>query len=85
MKTYYAIVSAGFVAACVAAVAFGAEEAKSPANGSVQPEVRALYRLGPGDEIKIQQPNATELDGKTARIDDQGFANLPLAPPANCS
>jgi len=46
--------------------------AGSPAN-------RSLYRLGPGDEISVQQPNAEELDGKTARIDDQGAVNLPLA------
>jgi len=38
----------------------------------------SLYRLGPGDEIKVFQENAPELDGKTARIDDLGFINLPL-------
>ncbi|MDP9055403.1 MAG: SLBB domain-containing protein, partial [Acidobacteriota bacterium] len=38
-----------------------------------------LYRLGPGDEIKVQQPNAEEIDGATARVDDQGNVNLPLA------
>jgi polysaccharide export outer membrane protein len=38
-----------------------------------------LYRLGPGDEIKVFQENAPELDGKTARVDDLGFVNLPLA------
>ncbi|HVV46486.1 MAG TPA: polysaccharide biosynthesis/export family protein, partial [Bryobacteraceae bacterium] len=39
---------------------------------------RTLYRLGPGDEIKVLQENAEELDGKTARLDDLGFVNLPL-------
>lgn len=38
-----------------------------------------LYRLGPGDEIKVQQANAEDLDGKTARVDAQGFVNLPMA------
>ncbi len=42
------------------------------------PAPPALYRLGPGDEIRIQQQNAEELDGKTARIDDLGYTNLPL-------
>ena len=41
--------------------------------------VDPLYRLGPGDEIKVQQANAEELDGKTARIDAQGSVNLPMA------
>ena len=36
------------------------------------------YHLGPGDEIKVQQSNAEELDGRTARIDDMGYATLPL-------
>ena len=39
---------------------------------------RLLYHLGPGDEIRVQQPYAEELDGKIARIDDVGFATLPL-------
>ena len=39
----------------------------------------ALYPLGSGDEIKVQQANADELDGAIARIDDQGFVDLPLA------
>ena len=38
----------------------------------------ALYHLGAGDEIRVQQPYAEELDGKVARIDDAGFATLPL-------
>jgi len=46
---------------------------------STSPIPPQLYRLGPGDEIKVQQPNAEELDGKTARVDDQGYLNLPLA------
>jgi polysaccharide export outer membrane protein len=39
----------------------------------------APYRLGPGDEIKVYQENAPELDGKAARLDDRGFVSLPLA------
>jgi polysaccharide export outer membrane protein len=42
------------------------------------PGVPALYRLGPGDEIRVQQQNAEELDGKTARVDALGYINLPL-------
>jgi polysaccharide biosynthesis/export protein len=38
-----------------------------------------VYHLGPGDVISVTQANAEELDDKTARIDDQGWANLPLA------
>lgn len=38
-----------------------------------------LYQLGAGDEIKVQQANAEELDGKVLRIDAQGFADLPMA------
>ena len=79
MNMNYAVLNALFVSASVAVLASGAEEGKNQANRSVQPEVRARYRLGPGDEIRIQQPNVAELDGKTARIDDKGFANLPLA------
>ena len=34
------------------------------------------YILGPGDEIRVQQQNAEELDGKIARIDANGMVNL---------
>jgi polysaccharide export outer membrane protein len=37
-----------------------------------------VYHLGPGDEIKVQQSNAEELDGRAARIDDMGYATLPM-------
>jgi polysaccharide export outer membrane protein len=40
---------------------------------------RTLYHLGPGDEIRVQQANAEELDGKVARVDAKGFVTLPLA------
>ena len=57
----------------------GADEGKrAPANAPLAPVEMQLYRLGPGDEITVQQPNAEELDGKTARIDAEGFATLPL-------
>jgi polysaccharide biosynthesis/export protein len=79
MKLRYSVLNPVFLSVCVAALVSGADEKNSPASGQVQPEVRALYRLGPGDEIKVQQANAEELDGKTARIDDKGYANLPLA------
>jgi polysaccharide biosynthesis/export protein len=63
-----------------------AAEAPSPAvsvtkdshGNSGTPVAPSLYRLGPGDEIKVQQANAEELDGKTARVNDEGFVNLPL-------
>jgi len=38
----------------------------------------SIYRLGPGDEIKVFQANAPELDGKAVRLDDLGFVSLPL-------
>ena len=38
----------------------------------------SLYVLGPGDEITVHQPNAEELDNLAARIDDMGYATLPL-------
>src|SRR4051794_22308353 len=77
------------VFAVTAALASGATETKPPAtspttqgaiaaHGTATPVSRELYRLGPGDEIKIQQPNAEELDGKTARVDDHGDVNFPL-------
>jgi polysaccharide export outer membrane protein len=37
-----------------------------------------LYKLGPGDEVQVHQVNAEELDGISARVDDNGFVNLPL-------
>lgn len=53
--------------------------ASMPASGTAvnPPQTSPLYRLGPGDEIRVQQLNDEELDGKTARVDDQGFVNLP--------
>ena len=54
-------------------------------NGTTNPDVApaapagSAYQLGPGDEIKVKQPNAEELDGTVARIDGLGFADLPLA------
>jgi polysaccharide export outer membrane protein len=50
----------------------------APARELIPRGDRTLYRLGPGDEIKVFQENAPELDGKTARVDDLGFVNLPL-------
>jgi polysaccharide biosynthesis/export protein len=79
MKNRYFIIRAVFLCVCAAGFAFAADDAATPVNSAVQPEGRSLYRLGPGDEIRVQQPNAEELDGKTARVDDKGFANLPLA------
>jgi polysaccharide export outer membrane protein len=77
------------VLAVTAALASGATETKPAAtpptsqgtisaHGMGTAVSRELYRLGPGDEIKIQQPNAEELDGKTARVDDHGDVNFPL-------
>ena len=45
-------------------------------NRSVPSLDRTLYVLGPGDELRIQQPNADELDGKTVRLDDFGMVHL---------
>lgn len=39
----------------------------------------SLYRLGPGDELRVQQLNAEDLDGKVARVDANGYIALPLA------
>ncbi|MBZ5667966.1 MAG: SLBB domain-containing protein [Acidobacteriia bacterium] len=61
--------------------AWAADEAgKTPIDRGTVTEATGgtLYHLGPGDEIRVQQPNAEELDGKVARIDDMGFATLPL-------
>jgi len=60
------------------AVAGAAALTPAPAANAGTPVAPQLYRLGPGDEIKVQQPNAEELDGTTARVDDQGNVNLPL-------
>src|SRR5690242_10426391 len=65
----------------------GAEPAGNPVEKKLDKPIdsvssattRALYRLGPGDEISVSQPNAEELDDKVARVDDAGFVNLPLA------
>jgi len=48
----------------------------APVSGAVN--APANYKLGPGDAIRVQQANAEELDGTEARIDDSGYANLPL-------
>jgi len=36
------------------------------------------YRLGPGDLIKIEAPQAPEINGLTARLSGPGTINLPL-------
>jgi polysaccharide export outer membrane protein len=36
------------------------------------------YRLGPGDVVKIEAPQAPELNGLTVRISGPGTVNLPL-------
>jgi polysaccharide biosynthesis/export protein len=84
-----AVLFALFFASGIGAAAFADEVPKAPdsqaapdtftaATGEGTPVAPSLYHLGPGDEIKVQQPNAEELDGKTARVNDQGFVNLPL-------
>lgn len=87
MKLTYRVFASIFTLAFVTALMGATNDAKSAANSTPAAaqlvdrshDNRALYQLGPGDEIKVQQPNAEELDGKTARVDDQGFVNLPLA------
>lgn len=64
---------------CTATLALSAPP--NPAPGLAAKSVvsaPALYMLGPGDEIAVHQPNAEELDGIPARIDDNGNVNLPL-------
>lgn len=65
-----------------AAPAFPGTESQSPETSKqliVRPSVPpALYKLGAGDEITIQQENAEELNGKSSRIDDLGFVDLPV-------
>lgn len=66
------------VASVAAVMAAESDKPPAPATAPAQGGGNALYRLGPGDEIKVQQPNVEELDGKTARIDDMGSVILPL-------
>jgi polysaccharide biosynthesis/export protein len=62
--------------------AFSATEGQNPETSKqliVRPSVPpALYKLGPGDEITVQQENAEEINGKSSRIDDLGFVDLPV-------
>jgi polysaccharide biosynthesis/export protein len=74
----YDLVLACVVVAAVAAFAANEGDARSLPTLPARTEGAGLYHLGAGDEIKVQQPNAEELDGKTARIDDTGFVTLPL-------
>jgi polysaccharide export outer membrane protein len=43
-----------------------------------EPTSVGVYHLGSGDEIQVHQSNAEELDGRVTRIDDIGYATLPL-------
>ena len=54
------------------------DPAPAAASAASSAAERSLYHLGPGDEIRVQQPYAEEFDGKVARIDAAGFATLPL-------
>lgn len=76
----YLFVAAGLLAFDGASPALAADSQTSavPKPGLIPRTDPALYRLGPGDEIKVEQQNADELDGKTARIDDLGYVNMPL-------
>jgi polysaccharide export outer membrane protein len=69
------IVSATCLAAATMIPAWGDD---TPKPELIPRTAGALYHLGPGDEISVQQANADELDGVTARIDDLGFVNMPL-------
>ena len=58
----------------------GSTNSKSTNSVSAAPaDAGSAYLLGPGDEIKVSQPNAEELDGTVARIDGLGYVDLPLA------
>jgi len=70
------------VAAAAGTTAFPATEGQNQETSKqliVRPSVPpALYKLGPGDEITVTQENAEELNGKSSRVDDLGFVDLPL-------
>jgi polysaccharide export outer membrane protein len=42
-------------------------------------KVRSTYLLGPDDELEISGPELDELANKPARIDDDGYIQVPLA------
>ena len=46
---------------------------------SAQPQPPQDYRLGPGDEILLRIPNASELADKPIRIGADGFIKIPMA------
>lgn len=79
LRLYYLMVIGVAVFTGLPAAATGIEDhtpvTNSNATSTPSP---ALYRLGPGDEISVQQANAEELSGKPARVDDMGFVALPL-------
>jgi polysaccharide export outer membrane protein len=73
------MISAAFVMAVTVTPAFcNDQESGVPKPELITRAAPALYRLGSGDEISVQQANAEELDGATARVDDLGFVNMPL-------
>jgi polysaccharide export outer membrane protein len=74
----YDLVLACVVVAAVAAFAASEDDARSLPTLPARTDGAGLYHLGAGDEIKVQQPNAEELDGKAALIDDTGFVMPPL-------
>ena len=83
-RIHYSIVVIYCGFAAVMAQAAGADEKPVPDSTRLASRTEGLlYHLGPGDEIRVQQPYAEDLDGKIARIDDAGFATLPelLIPP----
>jgi polysaccharide biosynthesis/export protein len=69
---------AGLVLAGVTAIAANGWCGESPNQTEQTSSEATLYRLGPGDQIQVHQPNAEELDSKLVRIDDLGYADFPL-------
>lgn len=68
---------------CLGSLLWGAEgvSSKEPGNSeslATASAAKEVYKLGPGDEIRVQQPNVEDLEGRTFRLDERGFATFPL-------
>ncbi len=57
-----------------AGLLFGAVSSQTNSPGGQTP----TYVLGSGDQVRVYQPNAEELDGREVRIDSTGYATFPL-------
>jgi polysaccharide export outer membrane protein len=68
----------GVLCLIAASLSVGSAPGASALFAEDKPPQAGSYRLGPGDEIKVHEPNTEELDGKPVRIDESGFATLPV-------